>query len=433
MSRDRTYEGYSDTLVPPDKALGSEFAAAVVRAGATRGRRQEEWYKRRTADRVFAALDAKADEAHGLKLNLSGSADSGEWAKHMPKVPTVPETTHRHAFNVREVQEFLKPNALELIRSSEDARFRKNFIEWTLALSCVYVHGIDSERDIPSYDLRYVGHRRSSLEPIVRVTYGGAKYDTYTAEENGSLAAFLTVMLMIKALEFAHQCSLVGKDESLYSKISSPFAVKPESPLYNMLVRCAAEWEMRRNLKNLSDIVDGMKTAARGFGRSIPDAVFSGLRRVDPTHVLEYIPMMTQEEFAFLMTIPDMCVRVDGKDYNGEKPRKKTGAAGPLGTQGPFSVRITSRSVVFYHLPIDRLPEYSKAENLAKKITEALNRLEIDELRIRKGSRVINAYGGVPMWGSAPFLEEYRQKMAAYEQRRRRSERKEKSEGCTIL
>jgi hypothetical protein len=420
--------------------LTDEYKNAFV--GGER-RDQEEWYKRRTADLVFAALEAATD---GLKLyGAADSAVSRANSNRGSTVPKVTETTHKRAFTVHDVQAFIKPDALESLRRDRQGS-RKDFVEWTLSLSCVYAHGINY--DVPTYDLRYVGDRRSSLEPIARATHGPAAYAEYNREDNASLAALLTVMLMIKALEFAHQCSLVG--DELCNQISSPFAVGPgQSPLYNKLLSCAVSWlqEPRRRFRNINPIhviMERLEGAARAF-LTIPAAVFSGIRRELPPHVLEYIPTMTQEEFVFLMTIPGMCVRVNGHDYNGEKPSKKDGKSGPMGPRGPLL--ISSDSVLFYHLPSDR----DKTEKLAKSIVDALNKLGIKELRI-SGSLWINAYGGVPGWGStpflAPFLAGYRQRMGAYKERKheRRKEKermrhenkenkenKEKSEGCSIL
>jgi hypothetical protein len=408
-------------IVVPDKAHGVEYKEALTR-GRTKGRRQEEWYKRRTADRVFAALDATVQ---GLKL--SGSADSADSADSVGS-KTVPVPEHQRSFTVHEVQKLLEPGALGLLHDHQGSR--KDFLEWTLSLSCVYAHGINAETDIPKYDLRYVGDRRNSLEPIVRITYGNAAYAQYNREENASLAALLTVMLMIKALEFAHQCSLLGKDTSLYWKVSSPFAAKPsESPLYSKLVECAGSWPKEhhlrfRGIKPVNDIVESLEVAARGFSRTIPAAVFSGIRRVAPTRILEYIPTMTQEEFAFLMTIPGMCVRVDGNDYHG---KTTTTGPSPVGPQGPVVIR--SDSKLFYHLPVDR-DEYERknvknAEKLVKSIVRALNELKIDELQIRSGSRWIDAHSGMPLWGSQSFLDGYRERMGAYK-KRKEDERKEK-------
>jgi hypothetical protein len=323
---------------------------------------------------------------------------------------------------------------------------RKDFVEWTLSLSCVYAHGINAETDIPKYDLRYVGDRRNSLEPIVRVTYGDAKYYTYEPEDNARLAALLTVMLMIKALEFAHQCSLLGKED--YGKVSSPFAAKPsKSPLYDKLVECAESWPTEHHLrfpgikpfdaiaehhlrspviKPFNAIVESLELEARGFSRSIPPAVFSGIRRVAPPRILEYIPTMTQEEFAFLMTIPGMCVRVDGTDYPG---KTTTTGPSPVGPQGPVVIR--SDSKLFYHLPLPvyrdkyERKKFKNAETLVESIVTALNKLNIEELRIRSGSNWINAHSGMPLWGSQSFLDGYRERMGAYK-KRKEDERKEK-------
>jgi hypothetical protein len=334
---------------------------------------------------------------------------------------------------VHEVQKLLEPGALYSVLR-DDQGSRRDFVEWTLSLSCVYAHGINTETDIPKYDLRYVGDRRNSLEPIVRVTYGNAAYAQYNREENASLAALLTVMLMIKALEFAHQCSFLGKED--YGKVSSPFEAKPsESPLYSKLVECAGSWPKEqhlrfRGIKPVNDIVDSLELAARGFSRTIPAAVFSGIRRVAPPRILEYIPTMTQEEFVFLMTIPGMCVRVDGTDYHG-----KTTTAGPSGPMGPQgSVVIRSDSKLFYHLPVDRdeseRTKFKSAEKLVESIVRALNKLKIDELHIRSGSHWINAHSGMPLWGSQSFLDGYRERIGEYKKRnekeRKEKERKEK-------
>ena len=417
-----SYEADFSGIVVPDKAHGVEYKEALT-TGRTKGRRQEEWYKRRTADRVFAALDATVQ---GLKL--SGSADSADSADSGDS-RTVPVPEHQRSFTVNEVQKLLEPDALYSVIHDHQGS-RRDFVEWTLSLSCVYAHGINAETDIPKYDLRYVGDRRNSLEPIARITYGDAAYAQYNREENASLAALLTVMLMIKALEFAHQCSLLGKDTSLYWKVSSPFAVKPsQSPLYSKLVECAGSWPKDhrrfRDIKPVNDIVKSLELAARGFSRTIPAAVFSGIRRVAPPRILEYIPTMTQEEFAFLMTIPGMCVRVDGKDYPGKTTT--TGPSGPMGPQGPVVIR--SDSKLFYHLPVDR-DEYERktfknAEKLVKSIVRALNELKIEELQIISGSRLIDADNGMPLWGSQSFLDGYRERMGAYKKRQEK-ERKEK-------
>jgi hypothetical protein len=413
-----SYEVDFSGVVVHDNALGVEYKEALTR-GRTKDRGQEEWYKRRTADRVFAALDATVQ---GLKL--SGSADSADSAGSR----TVPVSEHGRPFKVHEVQKLLKLDALDSVRRDHQGS-RRDFVEWTLSLSCVYAHGINAETDIPKYDLRYVGDRRDSLEPIVRITYGDAKYTPYNREENASLAALLTVMLMIKALEFAHQCSVLGKED--YGKVSSPFAAKPsQSPLYYKLVECAGSWPKEhhlrfRGIEPLHVIMEGLELAARGFSRTIPAAVFSGIRRVTPPLILEYIPTMTQEEFVFLMTIPGMCVRVDGTDYPGKTTT--TGPSGPIGPQGPVVIR--SDSKLFYHLPVDRneyeRKQFKNAEKLVESIVRALNKLNIEELRIRSGSYLINAHSGMPLWGSQSFLDGYRERMGAYK-KRKEEERKEK-------
>jgi hypothetical protein len=108
--------------------LTSEYKSAFP-LGDLRG--QEEWYKRRTADRVFAALDVQG---------LSGAASSSE------TTPSVP--SHERKFDVSEVQALLRLN-LEFglpgraWRRDHQTRYRKDFMEWTLSLSCVYAHGID--------------------------------------------------------------------------------------------------------------------------------------------------------------------------------------------------------------------------------------------------------------------------------------------------
>jgi hypothetical protein len=134
---------------------------------------------------------------------------------------------------------------------------------------------------------------------------------------------------------------------------------------------------------------------------------------------------MTQEEFAFLMTIPGMCVRVDGKDYPGKTTT--TGPSGPMGPQGPVVIR--SDSKLFYHLPVDRDEHERKnvknAEKLVKSIVRALNELKIEELQIRSGSRLIDADNGMPLLGSQSFLDWYRERMGAYKKRQEK-ERKEK-------
>jgi hypothetical protein len=210
---------------------------------------------------------------------------------------------------------------------------------------------------------------------------------------------------MIKALEFAHQCKLVG-DAKLYGRISSPFAIKPkdDSPLYKRLLEVAQSWRTR-NLHPFPVIVARMD----GAGRMLPSAVLSGVRRV-ATVALEYIPSMTQEEFAFLMKIPGMRVRVNDTDYSGDERKSDR-----PGEQDP-DVR---NSVLFYHLPRD------DGKELARSIGSILNKLKIRELR---SSRTISAYDGVPKWDDKPFLARYHEQLAAYKERMRGE-----SGGCTIL
>jgi hypothetical protein len=365
--------------------LTSEYKSAFP-LGDLRG--QEEWYKRRTADRVFAALDVQG---------LSGAASSSE-------TPSVP--SHERKFDVSEVQALLLLDLEFWLRRrgwrrDHQTRYRKNFIEWTLSLTCVYAHGIDFQGYMPLYDLR--NGRGGSLEPLVRAAVGPD--ENYTTEENQSLAAFVTVMLMIKALEFAHQCKLVG-DAKLYGEISSPFAIKPkdDSPLYKRLVEVAQSWRAR-NLNPFHVIVARMD----GAGRMLPAAVFSGVSRV-ADYALEYIPSMTQEEFAFLMKIPGMRVRVNGTDYSGDERKSDRHRE-----QSPD----VSSSVLFYHLPRD------DGKELARSIVSILNKLKNTELR---SSRTISAYGGVPRWDDKPFLARYREQLAAYKKRTRGE-----SGGCTIL
>jgi hypothetical protein len=379
------YEYFSELEKNSGTRLTSEYKSAFP-LGDLRG--QEEWYKRRTADRVFAALDGQG---------LSGAASSSE-------TPSAP--SHKRKFDVSEVQALLRSDLEFRLpgrgwRRDHQTRYRKYFIEWTLSLSCVYAHGIDFQVYMPLYDLR--NGRGASLEPLVRAAVGPD--ENYTTEENQSLAAFLTVMLMIKALEFAHQCKLVG-DAKLYGQISSPFAIKPkdESPLYKRLVEVAQSWRTR-NLRSFPVIVDRMD----GAGRMLPAAVFSGVSRV-ADYALEYIPSMTQEEFAFLMKIPGMRVRVNDTDYSADERKSEQPRE-----QDP-DVR---NSVLFYHLPRD------DGKELARSIVSILNKLKIRELR---SSRTISAYGGVPMWDEKPFLARYREQLAAYKKRTRGE-----SGGCTIL
>jgi hypothetical protein len=141
----------------------------------------------------------------------------------------------------------------------------------------------------------------------------------------------------------------------------------------------------------------------------LPAAVFSGVRRV-ADYALEYIPSMTQEEFAFLMKIPGMRVRVNDTDYSADERKSDRPRE-----QDP-DVR---NSVLFYHLP------RHDGKELAKSIVSVLSKLKIRELR---SSRAISAYGGVPMWDGKPFLARYREQLAAYKKRTRGE-----SGGCTIL
>ena len=387
-----------------------KLTSEYKRAFADGDRRdQEEWYKRRTADRVFAALGG---------LGLSGAVASSQTA---PSVPS-----HKRKFDVSEVHALLRLDLESLLpgrawrrdnRTRYRERTRTDFIEWTLSLSCVYAHGINERDNIPPYDLR--NGEGGLLERIARAAIGPDK--NYTAEENGSLAAFMTVMLMIKALEFAHQCFLV-RDAKIYGQISSPFAIKPKGdfPLYKLLVEVAQSWRTR-NLNPFSVIVARMD----GAGRMLPAAVFSAVSRV-ADYALEYIPSMTQEEFAFLMKIPGMRVRVNDTDYSGDERKSDR----PGEAQDPD----VGSSILFYHLPRDD----GNAKRLARSIVSVLNKLKVRELRaesdpaIRVESGPLSAYGGVPKWGGEPFLARYRERLAAYKARMQ-NERKGGSGGCTIL
>jgi hypothetical protein len=67
------------------------------------------------------------------------------------------------------------------------------------------------------------------------------------------------------------------------------------------------------------------------------------------------------------------------------------------------------------------------AAGLATKIANALNGLGIDELRVSTSiipSIIVRGAAAAPTWESKPFLETYRKKMRAYEERKKRDEQR---------
>jgi hypothetical protein len=175
------------------------------------------------------------------------------------------------------------------------------------------------------------------------------------------------------------------------------------------------------------DILRGLDNAALEFDLTVPRAVFAGVSRAVPLLILEYIPSMTREEFALLMTIPGMCVRVDGTDHKGAQHNKgaHAGLKGPLGPLHlPSGVSGGSSSIrLFYHLPSHNTNR-ENAAGLATKIANALNGLGIGELRVSTSIIPSIIVRGAPTWESKPFLETYRKKMRAYEERKKRDEQR---------
>jgi hypothetical protein len=285
----------------------------------------------------------------------------------------------------------------------------------------------------------------SLLGPLVRAP------GTYTKEEDASLTAFLTLLLMIKALEFAYQCSklgqytVVGKDEGdvekrrvMHAYIAAPFSVKPnESKLYGLLVDRAKQWNLqgKKKWEEIEDSLSWDKGSDDAVQKHLPAAVYSGVdvrerhRRAHEggsglsRRLIELIPDATPIELQFLLTIPHMVLLVDDvfrshdpndffqtfRDPNYEDYDYADGNRTPATSK-------EHNFVSFYCLPSN---EHADHKSFIKSVALALRDFgEWDVGKCEEQCTVQIARGRL-LWEERPLLETFRKKVRVLLESRR--------------
>ena len=315
-------------------------------------------------------------------------------------------------FTVSEVSRFLSvPNIRAL---ADNVRLLNDFALWTLELSCVYVQDTRLRHE-PEYDLRQVCFH--SLEPFARkLANPNEAYQrntkTYTSDENVNMAAYLTLLLMIKALEFAHQCSFLGEER--HACIARPFAFKPaDAPLYAHLVRSAESWIVEdkqdwEKTERMFSVENGRMAGV--VQRYLPEALFSGVNRHnrmnDECRLLDHIPDYTQDELEFIVSIPGLRLLVcnvgrDGVVVN----RELKGPDFPVGS-------VAVGSVVFLSIRGD--------PGLAVNVAKALGQFGGWKVECRINCAGLGVSQGALVWENEPFVRTLRIKMREREAQRRR-------------
>jgi len=322
----------------------------------------------------------------------------------------------RRDFTVSEVRRFLSvPNIGAFADGgSSSVRLMNDFAAWTLELSCVYVQNTSLWHE-PAYDLRKVCFH--SLEPFARkLADPNEAYQRntkkYAPDENLNMAAYLTLLLMIKALEFAHQCSFL--DEEKHACLARPFAVKPagrDSPLYAHLVGSAERWivqdkQDRESTERMFSVENGRMAGV--VQRYLPEAVFSGVKRHDRSEcrLLDHIPDYTHDELEFIVSIPGMRLLVCDVGPGGAVVnRELKGPDFPVGS-------VAVGSVVFLSI--------SGKPGLAVKVAKALGQFGGWKVDCRIHCVGLAVSGGTLVWENGSFVTTLRIKMKEREAQRQR-------------
>lgn len=324
----------------------------------------------------------------------------------------------RRDFTVSEVRRFLSvPNISAFADGSSSSVGLPNDVAvWTLELSCVYVQNTRLWHE-PEYDLRKVCFH--SLEPFARkLADPNEAYQRntkkYTSDENMNMVAYLTLLLMIKALEFAHQCSFL--DEERHACLARPFAFKPaggDSPLYAHLVESAEGWIVQdkqdgESTERMFSVENGRMAGV--VQRYLPQALFSGVKRHDRMNdecrLLDHIPDYTQDELEFIVSIPGVRLLVCNVGTGGVVVnRELKGPDFPVGS-------VAVGSVVF--LSIGGKP------SLAVKVAKALGQFGGWKVDCRINCVGLAVSGGTLVWENESFVTTLRIKMKEREAQRQR-------------
>lgn len=318
--------------------------------------------------------------------------------------------TSRSVFTVSEVRRFLSVPNIRAFADARSVRLLNNFALWTLQLSCVYVQDARLWYE-PAYDLRQVCFH--SLEPFARKLADPKKAyqrntKEYTSAENKNMAAYLTLLLMIKALEFAHQCSFLT--EEMHACIARPFAFKPavrDSPLYAHLVQTAKTWNVQdkqdeEETERMFSVENGQMAGV--VQRYLPEALFSGVKRHDGNvkrRLLDHIPDYTQDELEFIVSIPGFGLLVCNVGRDGAVDNREL--KGPDFPEGSVPVG----SVVFLSITGDpkRFPD------LAVDVGKALRQFGGWNVACRIGCEGLAVSGGTLVWEEKLFVTTLREKM----------------------
>jgi hypothetical protein len=341
---------------------------------------------------------------------------------------------------------------VEKTSASEIRPFTVGELKPILSLTDTQIRNPDAAilQDLTRWTLLLGGAGNASLlGPLVRAP------GTYTKEEDASLAAFLTLLLMIKALEFAYQCSKLGKytvvrtDESesmrdvekrrvMHAYIAAPFSVKPnESKLYDLLIDRAKQWNLqgKRKWEEIEDSLSWDKGSDDAVQKHLPAAVYSGVD-VSERHrlaheggsgrsrrLIEFIPDVTPMEMQFLISIPHMVLLVDDvfrmhdptdffqtfRDPNYEDYDYADGNRTPAASK-------EHKFVAFYSLP---LKKHADHKSFIKSVALALRDFgEWDVGKCEEQCTVQIARGRL-LWEERPFLETFRKKVRVLLESRR--------------
>ncbi len=315
-------------------------------------------------------------------------------------------------FTVGELEPFLSWTDTRI--RDPDARLLQDLTRWTLLLG-----GAGDP---------------SLLGPLVRAP------GTYTKEDDASLAAFLTLLLMIKALEFAYQCSklgkntVVGKDESvIHAYIAAPFIVKPkESKLYDLLVDGAKQWNLRgkKEWEEIEDSLSWDKGSDDAVQKHLPTAVYSGVdlsERHRPAHEggsrpsrrLEFIPGVNPIELQFLISIRHMVLLVDDKFHFHDPNDPFQTFRDPNDADDIYDYADGNRTpatskehkfVAFYSLP---LKEHTHHKSFIKSVALALRDFGEWDVGTCEGQCTVQIARGRLLWEKMPLLETLRGKVRA--------------------
>jgi hypothetical protein len=330
-------------------------------------------------------------------------------------------------------------DALALVEETEIRLLTVGELEPFLSLTDTQIRNPDAGllQDLTRWTLLLGGTGTPSLlGPLVR------EPGTYTKEDDESLAAFLTLLLMIKALEFAYQCSKLGeyveKRRAMHAYIAAPFIVKPkESKLYDLLVDRAKQWTLqgKKEWDEIEDSLSWDKRSDDAVQEHLPAAVYSGVdlrerhRRAHKggsglsCRLIEFIPDATPIELQFLLSIPHMVLLVDDVFRMHDPNRFFQTFTDPNyedygyadGNRTPATSK-EHRFVAFYCLP---LKEHTDHKGFIKSVALALRDFgEWDVGKCEEQCKVQIARGRL-LWEGKPFLETLRGKARALLESRR--------------